>query len=72
MSRPQATVRRVGQRPTANPKSEMKVGSAQRNSEFLIPNSELKRTPSAGRWGAEGVEWSPSRCPETENRGFAV
>jgi len=40
-----------------------------------IPNSEFriqKRTPSAGRWVAEGVEWSPGRCPETENRGFAV
>jgi hypothetical protein len=41
MSRPQATVRRVGRRPTANPKSEI-VSLTGLHSEFRIQNSEFK------------------------------
>ena len=37
MIRPQATVRRVGQRPTANPKSEMAM-----DRKFRIPGSKSK------------------------------
>jgi hypothetical protein len=36
MSRPRATVRRVGRRPTANPKSEIQQEGG---GKFLIPNS---------------------------------
>ncbi len=43
MSRPQATVRRVGRRPTANPKSEIRNLVRGReeipNSSFLTPHS---------------------------------